>query len=135
MLRLLTAGLRNTEIATRLVLSGRTVDNHVSAALRKLGVRTPTARSWLRTAPCWPRQTGTSSTTPRSARCVSASHGTGRTARARSGSVRPQDLDWHHRPGRQQQQRRMETRVPSPEGRRDLRPAENAGQFERRRLA
>ena len=53
MLRLLAAGLRNTEIATRLVLSGRTVDNHVSAALRKLGVRTPTARSWLRTAPCW----------------------------------------------------------------------------------
>jgi DNA-binding NarL/FixJ family response regulator len=43
-LRLLASGLRNTEIATRLVLSGRTVDNHVSAVLRKLGVRTPTAR-------------------------------------------------------------------------------------------
>jgi DNA-binding NarL/FixJ family response regulator len=39
-LRLMTAGQSNTEIAARLVLSGRTVDNHVSAILRKLGVRT-----------------------------------------------------------------------------------------------
>jgi DNA-binding CsgD family transcriptional regulator len=39
-LGLLVAGLSNTEIAARLVLSGRPVDNHVSAILRKLGVRT-----------------------------------------------------------------------------------------------
>lgn len=39
-LRLLAAGLSNSDIAVRLVLSGRTVDNHVSAILRKLGVRT-----------------------------------------------------------------------------------------------
>jgi DNA-binding NarL/FixJ family response regulator len=39
-LRLLTAGLSNAKIAARLGLSGRTVDNHVSAILRKLGVRT-----------------------------------------------------------------------------------------------
>ncbi len=37
-LTLVAAGLANPEIAARLVLSGRTVDNHVSAILRKLGV-------------------------------------------------------------------------------------------------
>jgi DNA-binding CsgD family transcriptional regulator/tetratricopeptide (TPR) repeat protein len=39
-LRLLAAGLSNAKIAARLGLSDRTVDNHVSAILRKLGVRT-----------------------------------------------------------------------------------------------
>ena len=39
-LRLVSAGLSNTEIATRLVVSCRTVDNHVSAILRKLGAHT-----------------------------------------------------------------------------------------------
>jgi DNA-binding CsgD family transcriptional regulator len=39
-LRLLAAGLGNAEIAARLGLSGRTVDKHVSAILRKLGVHT-----------------------------------------------------------------------------------------------
>jgi DNA-binding CsgD family transcriptional regulator len=39
-LRLLATGLSNAKIAARLGLSGRTVDNHVSAILRKLGVRT-----------------------------------------------------------------------------------------------
>ena len=39
-LGLLTEGLRNTDIAQRLVVSEKTVDHHVSAILRKLDVRT-----------------------------------------------------------------------------------------------
>jgi len=39
-LRLVAAGLSNTEIATRLVVSDRTVDTHVTAILRKLGAHT-----------------------------------------------------------------------------------------------
>ena len=39
-LGLLSEGLRNADIAERLVLSRRTVDHHVSAILRKLGART-----------------------------------------------------------------------------------------------
>jgi DNA-binding CsgD family transcriptional regulator/tetratricopeptide (TPR) repeat protein len=38
-LRLLVTGLRNSEIAAQLVLSPRTVDHHVSALMRKLGVQ------------------------------------------------------------------------------------------------
>ena len=38
MLQLLAEGLRNADVAERLVLSPRTVDHHVSAILRKLGV-------------------------------------------------------------------------------------------------
>ena len=39
-LPLLAEGLRNADIAQRLVVSHKTVDHHVSAILRKLGVRT-----------------------------------------------------------------------------------------------
>ena len=37
-LALLAEGLRNAEIAERLIISPRTVDHHVSAILRKLDV-------------------------------------------------------------------------------------------------
>ena len=40
MLDLLGESLQNAEVAERLVISRRTVDHHVAAIMRKLGVRT-----------------------------------------------------------------------------------------------
>ena len=48
-LSLLAAGLQNREIATRLVVSPKTVEHHVSAILRKLEV--PTRRDAAAAAP------------------------------------------------------------------------------------
>ena len=41
-LRLVATGMRNSQIAERLVVSPKTVDHHVSAILGKLGVKTRT---------------------------------------------------------------------------------------------
>ncbi len=54
----LAAGLSNSALAARLTLSSRTIDNHVSAILRKLRVQTrDQARaqtSWLGISPTEP---------------------------------------------------------------------------------
>jgi DNA-binding CsgD family transcriptional regulator len=49
-LDLMAAGLRNAEIAERLVLSQKTVDNHVAAVLRKLGAQDRAAAAAARSA-------------------------------------------------------------------------------------
>jgi DNA-binding NarL/FixJ family response regulator len=49
-LRLITQGLRNSDIAEELVVSAKTVDHHVSSVLSKLGVssRADAAREAIR---------------------------------------------------------------------------------------
>lgn len=54
-LDLICAGCTNMEIASRLVISAKTVDHHVSAILAKLGVRTRHAAAMLATASPLPR--------------------------------------------------------------------------------
>ena len=57
-LELLAEGLRNAQIAERLVLSEKTVDHHVSAILRKLDVRSRGEATAEASAPRTPRSIG-----------------------------------------------------------------------------
>ena len=74
-LPLLAAGLRNAEIADRLVVSPKTVDHHVSAILRKLNVRTRgqvgAAAARLGSVSLSPTSTTFKATAPEQARWVS----------------------------------------------------------------